>query len=145
MRQMPAGIKRQSHNQVIGLQQSHINRGIGLRTGVRLHVGKCRIKQLFGTLNRQIFHHIDKLAAAIIASMRITFRIFIGHNRPLRFQHRRRHNIFRSNQLDLILLAAFFQSNRLKNRLIFHLQIFCKFHKLPPVSYFTVSILSIRR
>ena len=42
------------------------------------------------------------LATAIITPPRITFRIFIGQHRALRFKHGARDDIFRRNQLNLV-------------------------------------------
>ena len=126
--QMTAGIQRHSQNRIMRLQQRHIHSGIGLRTGMWLHIDKPGVKQFLRPLNGQIFHHVHKLAAAIITPPRITFGILIGQDRPLRLQHRRRNNIFRGNQFNLVLLALQLVFNCGKNLSIFILQIFSEIH-----------------
>jgi len=51
---------------------------VGLGAGVRLHVGRFRAKQLFHTVNRELFNDIDVFAAAVVAASRIAFGVFVG-------------------------------------------------------------------
>ena len=50
--------------------------------------------------------NVDELAAAIIALARIPFRILVRHDRALRLENGARHDVFRSDKLDLGLLPA---------------------------------------
>jgi len=43
-----------------------------------LNVGIFSTEQRLGTVNGQLFRHIHKLTAAVVALARITFRVFIG-------------------------------------------------------------------
>src|SRR5215467_6172158 len=45
------------------------------------------------------------LAAAVVAPPRQSFRIFVGKDRPLRFENGLADDVFRGNELDLVALA----------------------------------------
>jgi hypothetical protein len=79
---------------------------VGLAAGVRLNIGETAAEQLLGALDGEFLGDIDELAAAIIAAARIALGIFVGHHRALRFQNRARDDVLRSDQLDLVALAA---------------------------------------
>ena len=67
---------RQAHTEdgVSWLEQRKIDRGIRLRTGVRLHIGVIGTEQLLRTGNREVLSDVDILAAAVIAFARRRFR-----------------------------------------------------------------------
>ena len=109
---MSAGGEIEPHEGVAGRKQRQKDRLVHLAAGVRLHIGKLRAEQLFGALDRQRFGYVDEFAAAVIAVARIPFRIFVGHHRALRFQHRAADDVFRRDQLDLMALAAEFAADR---------------------------------
>ena len=75
-------------------------------------LAKLRAEQLFGALDRQRLGDVDPFAAAVVTRARIPFRIFVGHHRTLRFQHRPADDVFRRDQLDLMALAAEFALDR---------------------------------
>ena len=106
--EMAAGGEIEAHEGVAGLQQRQKHRLVHLAAGVRLHIGKLRAEQFFGALDRQRLGDVDPFAAAVIAVARITFRVFVGHHRALRFQHRAADDVFGSDQLDLMALPAEF-------------------------------------
>ena len=60
----------------------------------------------------RLFGHVHILAAAVVALARIALGVFVGHHRALRLHHRRRHDVFRRDQLDLVALAAKFVADR---------------------------------
>jgi hypothetical protein len=65
-----------------------------------------RSEKLGNTFNGKAFRHIYMLTSAVIAPPRQAFRVLIGQDRPLRFQHRFADDIFRGDELDLIALAG---------------------------------------
>ena len=73
-----------------------------------LHIGVSAVEQFFGAVNGQLLGLIYILAAAIIATARIAFGIFIGHHAALGFKHSAANNIFRRDQLNFILLTQKF-------------------------------------
>ena len=106
VRQVAAGREIEAHEGVARLQQRQKHRLVHLAAGVRLHVREIAAEQLLGPLDRQRFGDIDVLAAAIVAGARITLRVLVRHDRALRFQHGPADDVFRRDQLDLVLLAA---------------------------------------
>ena len=102
---MPARGQIKPHEAITRLQQCQEHRLIGLRAGMRLHIGKSAIKQLAGAFNGEPFGNIHRLAAAIIAPARITLGVFIRHHRPLRFHHSAGDDVFGGDQFNPILFA----------------------------------------
>jgi hypothetical protein len=78
MREVTAMRQIESKNFISGLQAGEHNCSIGLRSAVRLHVGPCRTKELFKSLNSQRFNFIYKLTTTIVALAGQTFSVFIG-------------------------------------------------------------------
>ena len=95
-----------THERVARLQQREEHGLVGLAAGIRLHIGELAIEQPGDALDRQRLDDIDKLAAAVIAPARIALGIFVGQDRTLRIEHRLGDDILRSDQLDLVALAA---------------------------------------
>ena len=106
VRQVTAGGEIEAHEGVAGLQQRQEHRLVHLAAGVRLHVGEVAAEQLLRALDRQRLGDVDELAAAVVAVARIAFGVLVGHHRALRFQHGAADDVFRRDQLDLVLLAA---------------------------------------
>ena len=113
--QMPAMGKVHAQNGIANVQGGEIGGHVGLGAAMRLHIDKARAKQLFGPVAGQVFGHVHPFATAIIAFARVAFRIFIGHYRALGFHYRTAGKVFRSNQLQLVLLAFLFVLNCGKN------------------------------
>ena len=78
MRQMAAVRKVHAENSVSGIQKRKVNRGVGLRAGVRLHIGMLGAKQLFSALDGNIFNNVNAFAAAVIAFSRVALGVFVG-------------------------------------------------------------------
>ena len=112
MGQVPAGGEIEAHERVAGLHQRQEHALVGLAAGVRLNVGEAAVEQDAGPLDRELLGDVDELAAAVIAPAGITLRIFVGHHRALRLEHRARHDVLRGDELDLVALAADFQLDR---------------------------------
>jgi len=90
---------------VTRLTDGVVDRHVGLGTGVGLHIGMVRPKQLLGTVNGQLLHHIHMLTAAIVTLARIPFGVLVGHDTALGFQHCLGYKVLRGDQLQVILLA----------------------------------------
>ena len=115
MRQVPA--VRQIHRQhfVAGLQHGKINGHVRAAAGVRLDVHVFRAKKFFRAVNRKLLDRVNVFAAAIPAFFRITLGVFVRQHRALRLQNRGADKIFDCDQLDVFLLAQFFEVNGLGN------------------------------
>src|SRR3546814_7814674 len=76
------------------------------------------VEDLLRPVDGQLLDLVRRRAALIIALARIAFGIFVGEDRTLRLQHRLRHDIFRSDQFDLVLLALQFMGDAREDRRI---------------------------
>jgi hypothetical protein len=56
-----------AHDGVPGLQQREEHALVGLRAGVRLHIGELRAEELREAVDGQLLDDIDVLAAAVVA------------------------------------------------------------------------------
>src|SRR5580704_2903735 len=104
--EMAALVECHAHEFVAGLQQRHEYRLVGLRAGVRLHVGERAVEQLAGAVDGELFGLVDFLAAAVVAPAGIALGVFVGEHRARRFQHRARDDVLRGDKLDLLALAV---------------------------------------
>ena len=97
-----------AQNGVARLQYAGIHGLVGLRAGMRLHIGIFGAEKFFHAVDGQLLGHIDMLAAAVIAFARIAFGIFVGELAALGFHHGAADVVFRGNQLNVVLLALNF-------------------------------------
>ena len=110
--EMPAVSERHAEDGVPRLQRRHVDSLVGLRSGVRLHVGIGGAEQLLGALDREILGDIHLGAAAVITLARIAFGILVGELRTLRFEHRAADVVFGGDQLDVVFLALVLRLDR---------------------------------
>ena len=61
-----------------GLSSARIDRLVGLRAGVRLHVGVFGAEQLLGAVDGELLGDVDVLAAAVVALAGIAFGVLVG-------------------------------------------------------------------
>ena len=116
--QMPPHGQIHGEKHITGLECGLVNGHIRLRTGVRLYIRILGSEQAFGPFNRQAFHHIHVLAAAIIPSSGIPFCIFVGEHRSGGFQNRSTGVVFGRNQLQAVVLShSFILYRRPENRI----------------------------
>ena len=133
----------QAQDGVAGIHQRHVGRGVGLRAGVRLHVGVFRPEDLLGAVARQVLHHVGELASAVVALARIALGVLVGEDGGGRLQHRAADKVLRGNHLqplvlahDLMLdLAGNFRVGRSKacTQINWHYPILC--HVLPATAH----------
>ncbi len=103
---MSALVERHAEERVAGLEQRHEHGLVGLRAGVRLHVGEGAVEQLAGAIDRQLLGLVDFLAAAVVAPAGIALGIFVGEHRARSLEHGARDDVLRGDQLDLLALAV---------------------------------------
>ena len=108
VRQVAAVRQVEAENRVARLQHRRIGRGVGLRAGVRLHIGVLGAKDLLGPVARQVLHHVGELAAAVVAASRVALGIFVGEDRAGRLQHRFGDKVLAGNHLQPLVLAEGF-------------------------------------
>jgi hypothetical protein len=105
--QVAARRQIEPEERIARLQQGEEDRLIGLAArGIRLHIGEFAVEQLADALDRQFLGDVDELAAAVIALSGIALGVFVGHHRALRLENGAGDDVFRSDQLDLVALAA---------------------------------------
>ena len=90
---------------VAGLERGHVNGDVGLRAGVRLHVGVLGAEERLGAIDGELFGFVRDFAAAVIALAWIAFRIFVGEDRTHRFENGFRDEIFRRDEFEAGSLA----------------------------------------
>ncbi len=108
----PSRREIEAHENVAGLHESEEHALIGLAAGIGLDVGEAAVEQLACALDREAFGDVDKLAAAVIPSAGVAFRVFVGHHRALRLEHGARDDVFRRDQFEPIALTTEFEFDR---------------------------------
>ena len=73
---------------------------------MRLHIGIAAIVERACAFYSQRLGGINVFAATVVAFARVAFRVFVRHYRALRLHDGGGDNIFRSDQLNFVLLAA---------------------------------------
>ncbi len=108
---MAAGGEAHAEHRVAGMEQGEEDRLVGLRAGMRLHVGEGAAEQLFRPIDCQGFRHVNIDAAAIVAASGVAFGVFVGQHGPLGFQHRGGDDVLRGDQFDAVLLPVEFRAD----------------------------------
>jgi hypothetical protein len=89
-----------AQHRIARLQRGHVDRDVGLCAGVRLYVDVLGAEQLLGAVDGQLFGAVYEFAPAVVAPARVAFGVFVREDRPHRFEHGFRDEIFRSDQLE---------------------------------------------
>ena len=89
VRQVSTVCKAHSHNGVAGLKKCVEDRNVRARSGVWLNVGIRCTKQFLGTLNRQNLCTVNELATTVVTLTRITLRVLVRKDAPLRLKNAR--------------------------------------------------------
>jgi len=76
-----------------------------------LYIGRLSSKNGLGTVNGQLFSHVNKFASAVVTLSRIAFGIFVGQLRALRHEDGGGGVVLAGNQLDMVLLALIFSQD----------------------------------
>ena len=113
VRQMSAVRQVHAEHRVSGLEQGEIDRHVGLRAGVRLHVGVLGAEELFRARDGQRFGDIHELAASVIALARIPLGVLVREDRARRIEHRLTHEVLRRDELETAVLTVAFVGNGL--------------------------------
>ena len=105
--------QREAHDRVAGLQQRVVDGRVGLRAGVRLHVGVLGAEQRLGAVDRELLDHVDVLAAAVVALARIALGVLVREHAALALEDRLGHEVLRRDHLERALLALELAADRL--------------------------------
>ena len=112
MGEMPAGGEIEAHERIAGLHQGHEHALVGLAAGIGLDIGEPAVEQSAGALDRHILGDVDELATAVVAPPGIAFRVFVGHHRALRLEHRPRDDVLGGDEFDGITQMAELELDR---------------------------------
>ncbi len=126
MSEMTTRRQIQSHDTIMRLQQRSVNREVGWRSGIRLHVnapfGSIQTKRLERSFLAQILDLVDELVPAVVTSAWKTFRVLISERTSQSFDHCLRREILGSDKLNPPTLPHFLPLNQIKDLLIYHFQ-----------------------
>ena len=104
-----------SHECVTGASQSVHHCRVCLRTRVRLHVSEVRAEEFFHAVNREVFCDVYVFAPSVVAAPRVSFRVLVCKDRPLRLQNGFGDEVFRSNHLECVSLTLQFVIQNLRD------------------------------
>jgi len=105
VRQVAAVGQVHPHDPIAGLQDGEVDRLVRLGPGVGLDVGVLGAEQLTQPLARQPLHHVDELAAAVVAPSGVALRVLVREDRAGGAQHRFAREVLRGDQLDAGVLS----------------------------------------
>ncbi len=95
-----------AHDGVARLEEGQEHGLVGLRAGVRLHVGGVGAEQLLGAVDRQLLDDVDVFAAAVVALAGVALGVLVGQLRALGRHDGGRGVVLAGDQLDVLFLAA---------------------------------------
>ena len=104
--EMAAVIELHAQDPVTGIEQGHVDSGVGLGAGVRLDVGVLGPEQLLRPVDGQLLGHVHVLAAAVVALAGIALRVLVGEHRSLAVENRLGNEVLGGDHLERPLLAA---------------------------------------
>ena len=118
VRQVSAVGQVEPEHRVARLERGEIDRRVGLRAGVRLHVGVLGAEELLGPIDGQLLDDVDELAAAVVALAGIALGILVREHAAGGLHHRRAGVVFAGDHLEAVLLALHLVGNRPPHRRI---------------------------
>ncbi len=89
-----------------GWMQRHVGGGVGLRAGVRLHVGVLGAEDLFGAVAGEVLDDIGELAAAVVALAGVAFGVLVGEDGSGGFENGAADEVLRGDHLQALVLAV---------------------------------------
>ena len=104
--EVAALVERHAEHGVAGLEHAGVHRHVGLRAGVRLHVGVVGAEELLAAVARQVLDLVDHLAAAVVALAGDALGVLVVEPRAERLEHRDRREVLRGDQLEGLLLPG---------------------------------------
>ncbi len=105
--------EREPHDRVARRQQRVVDGRVGLRAGVRLHVGVLGAEQRLGAVDRELLGDVDPLAAAVVAPAGVALGVLVRQHRALALEHGARDEVLRGDHLERALLALELAAQRL--------------------------------
>ena len=87
-----------------GLHEGEVDRLVGRRAGVRLHVDPVGAEELLGAVSREVLHHVDLLAAAVVALARQALGVLVGQRAAERLEHGGADEVLGGDELEAVVL-----------------------------------------
>ncbi len=106
MGQVAAVGKVEAKNGVAGLQHRHVGGGVGLRAGVRLHVGVLGPEKALGAVAGEVLDHIGELAATVVALARVALGVLVGEHGACSFEDGAADEVLGRNHLQALVLTG---------------------------------------
>ena len=106
VRQVPAVGQVQAHDGVARTDQGVHHRGVGLRAGVRLDVRVPGAEQGLDPVDRELFDHVNVLAAAVVALARVALGVLVRQHRTLRLHDGPGGVVLRGDHFQAVALAG---------------------------------------
>ena len=117
--EMPAVIEAHAEHRVAGLDDGQVRAKVRAGAGVGLHVGVLRAVQLAGAVAGEVFHHVDLLAATVVALAGIALGVLVGEHAAHGLHDGAGGEVLRRDQLDAAPLAG-----ELSAQAVGHLRVF---------------------
>ena len=91
-------------DRVAGLARRHVDGGVGLGAGVRLHVRVVGAEDLLRAGDGQALRHVHELAAAVVAPAGVALGVLVGEDRAERLEHGLGDEVLGGDHLELAAL-----------------------------------------
>ena len=106
VREVTPVVERHAEDGVTGLGERGERGVVGLGAGVGLDVGEVRAEEGLGALAREILHHVDRPAAAVVALARQALGILVGERGAHGLHNGEGHEVLGGDELDRGALAT---------------------------------------
>jgi hypothetical protein len=116
VREVAAVREVHAEDRVAVLKGREVDRHVGLRPRVRLHVGVLGAEDFLRAVDGRLLDHVRKLAPAVVALAGIPFRVLVREDRPHRFEHGLAHEILGGDQFQPLGLPPHLVVNRAANQ-----------------------------
>ncbi len=114
MRQVTAVGKVETHNLVARIEASHKYGRVGLRAGVRLHVGPRSPKKLLRAVDGELLDLVHHFTTTVVALAGQALGVFVGQHAAGGFHHLLRSKVFGGDQFDARLLPVQFLADEIE-------------------------------
>ena len=112
---MTAVSEIESEHGVADFERRQVDRLVGLRARVGLHVGGFGTEEFFRAVAGNVLDHVDMFATAVVATTRITFGVLVGQDATGGFHDGDAGVVFAGDHLKAILLTNSFGVDQVIN------------------------------
>ena len=105
-----------AHHGVAGLQEGEVDGRVRLAAAVGLDVRVLRAEERLRPVAGEVLHHVDHLAAAVVAGAGIPFRVLVGEHARHRLAHRERGDVLARDELEVGVLARLLVPDQAEDR-----------------------------